>query len=184
MLQCMKSGMNDQSVAQRVLDHIANGTTDIGEEVWREPVANYQLAGAAGRRDRARAAPLAHAVLSVGGLAGGRLLHRARSGRHAARRGARHRRQGARLPQRLPASRHAGRERLGLHARLRLPLSRLDLQSRRPAAPHPARGGLSRLRQGGASAGADDGERALRPGVRHPGRAGAGRRFARRPRAS
>ena len=34
--------MDDQSVAQRVLDHIANGTTDIGGEVWREPVANYQ----------------------------------------------------------------------------------------------------------------------------------------------
>ena len=41
MLQCMKSGMNDQAVAQRVLDHIANGTTDLGDAVWREPVANY-----------------------------------------------------------------------------------------------------------------------------------------------
>jgi phenylpropionate dioxygenase-like ring-hydroxylating dioxygenase large terminal subunit len=38
----MKTAMDDQSVAQRVLDHIANGTTDVGEEVWREPVANYQ----------------------------------------------------------------------------------------------------------------------------------------------
>jgi hypothetical protein len=38
----MKAAMDDQSVAQRVLDHIANGTTDIGGEVWREPVANYQ----------------------------------------------------------------------------------------------------------------------------------------------
>ena len=34
--------MDDQSVAQRVLDHIANGTTDVGQEVWREPVANYR----------------------------------------------------------------------------------------------------------------------------------------------
>jgi len=34
--------MDDQSVAQRVLDHIANGTTDLGEEIWREPVANYR----------------------------------------------------------------------------------------------------------------------------------------------
>ena len=41
MLQCMKSGMDDQAVAQRVLDHIANGTTDLGDAVWREPVANY-----------------------------------------------------------------------------------------------------------------------------------------------
>ena len=38
----MKAVMDDQSVAQRVLDHIANGTTDIGQEVWREPVANYR----------------------------------------------------------------------------------------------------------------------------------------------
>lgn len=37
----MKAGMDDQSVAQRVLDHIANGTTDVGADVWREPVANY-----------------------------------------------------------------------------------------------------------------------------------------------
>ncbi|MFI5033742.1 MAG: aromatic ring-hydroxylating dioxygenase subunit alpha [Reyranellales bacterium] len=32
----------DQAVAQRVLDHIANGTTDLGEQVWREPVENYR----------------------------------------------------------------------------------------------------------------------------------------------
>jgi phenylpropionate dioxygenase-like ring-hydroxylating dioxygenase large terminal subunit len=38
----MKAAMDDQSVAKRVLDHIANGTTDVGSEVWREPVANYR----------------------------------------------------------------------------------------------------------------------------------------------
>ncbi len=38
----MKTAMDDQSVAQRVLDHIANGTTDEGQDVWREPVANYR----------------------------------------------------------------------------------------------------------------------------------------------
>src|SRR5713226_6267614 len=38
----MKAAMDDQSVAQRVLDHIANGTTDVGREVWREPVVNYR----------------------------------------------------------------------------------------------------------------------------------------------
>jgi phenylpropionate dioxygenase-like ring-hydroxylating dioxygenase large terminal subunit len=49
MLHCMKAGMDDkpavpgdQAVAQRVLDHIANGTTDLGEQVWREPVENYR----------------------------------------------------------------------------------------------------------------------------------------------
>jgi nitrite reductase/ring-hydroxylating ferredoxin subunit len=34
--------MDDRSVAQRVLDHIANRTTDVGQSVWREPVANYR----------------------------------------------------------------------------------------------------------------------------------------------
>jgi phenylpropionate dioxygenase-like ring-hydroxylating dioxygenase large terminal subunit len=38
----MARAMDDQSVAQRVLDHIAHGTTDIGEDVWREPVENYR----------------------------------------------------------------------------------------------------------------------------------------------
>lgn len=38
----MKPAMDDQSVAQRVLDHIAKGTTDLGDAVWREPVANYR----------------------------------------------------------------------------------------------------------------------------------------------
>jgi len=42
MLQRMKAGMDDQAVAQRVLDHIANGTTDLGDAVWREPVSNYR----------------------------------------------------------------------------------------------------------------------------------------------
>ena len=36
---------DDQSVAQRVLDHIEHGTTDTGAEVWREPVANYRSEG-------------------------------------------------------------------------------------------------------------------------------------------
>jgi phenylpropionate dioxygenase-like ring-hydroxylating dioxygenase large terminal subunit len=44
MLHCMKTGMDDQAVAQRILDHIANKTTDLGESVWREPVANYRSA--------------------------------------------------------------------------------------------------------------------------------------------
>jgi phenylpropionate dioxygenase-like ring-hydroxylating dioxygenase large terminal subunit len=37
----MTARADDRSVAQRVLDHIAAGTTDAGSEVWREPVANY-----------------------------------------------------------------------------------------------------------------------------------------------
>ena len=38
----MTTAMDDRSVAQRVLDHIANGTTDLGQQIWREPVANYR----------------------------------------------------------------------------------------------------------------------------------------------
>ena len=34
--------MTDQGVAQRILEHIENGSTDLGEEVWREPVENYR----------------------------------------------------------------------------------------------------------------------------------------------
>ncbi len=37
----MAARTDDQSVAQRVLEHIERGTTDTGAEVWREPVANY-----------------------------------------------------------------------------------------------------------------------------------------------
>ena len=37
----MKPLADDQSVAQRILDHVANRSTDTGAEVWREPVANY-----------------------------------------------------------------------------------------------------------------------------------------------
>lgn len=37
----MAAGFDDQSVVQRVLDHIAARTTDRGDTVWREPVANY-----------------------------------------------------------------------------------------------------------------------------------------------
>ncbi len=34
--------MDDRHVAQRILDHIENGTTDLGQDVWREPVDNYR----------------------------------------------------------------------------------------------------------------------------------------------
>jgi phenylpropionate dioxygenase-like ring-hydroxylating dioxygenase large terminal subunit len=34
--------MDERALAERVLEHIANGTTDLGTEVWREPVANYR----------------------------------------------------------------------------------------------------------------------------------------------
>ncbi len=34
--------LDDVAVAERVLEHIRKGTTDVGEEVWREPVVNYR----------------------------------------------------------------------------------------------------------------------------------------------
>ncbi len=34
--------LDDPSIAQRILDHIDNETTDLGETCWREPVANYR----------------------------------------------------------------------------------------------------------------------------------------------
>lgn len=38
----MATAMDDRSVAQRALDHIAHGTTDLGREMWREPTENYR----------------------------------------------------------------------------------------------------------------------------------------------
>ncbi len=38
----MTTLMDDQRVAQRILEHIENGTTDLGDDVWREPVENYR----------------------------------------------------------------------------------------------------------------------------------------------
>ncbi len=38
----MTGFMDDPGVADRVLRHIADGTTDRGDAVWREPVANYR----------------------------------------------------------------------------------------------------------------------------------------------
>ena len=37
----MATGVDDLSVVQRVLEHVAAGTTDTGDTVWREPVENY-----------------------------------------------------------------------------------------------------------------------------------------------
>jgi phenylpropionate dioxygenase-like ring-hydroxylating dioxygenase large terminal subunit len=39
--EIMERFLNDTEVAARVLDHIANGTTDVGDGLWREPVENY-----------------------------------------------------------------------------------------------------------------------------------------------
>ena len=41
-MRVMQSFMDDQAVAERVLSHVRDGTTDEGDEVWREPVENYR----------------------------------------------------------------------------------------------------------------------------------------------
>jgi phenylpropionate dioxygenase-like ring-hydroxylating dioxygenase large terminal subunit len=38
----MNAAMDDRSVVKRILAHIENRTTDLGTEVWREPVENYR----------------------------------------------------------------------------------------------------------------------------------------------
>jgi len=38
----MTRPMSDQHLVARVLEHIDRGTTDLGPDVWREPVANYR----------------------------------------------------------------------------------------------------------------------------------------------
>ncbi|GAC18041.1 aromatic ring-hydroxylating oxygenase subunit alpha [Paraglaciecola arctica] len=37
----MKEYMSNAEVAERVLRHVRDGTTDQGDQIWREPVANY-----------------------------------------------------------------------------------------------------------------------------------------------
>ena len=34
--------MDDQCVAERILTHIEQGTTDLGQDIWHEPVENYR----------------------------------------------------------------------------------------------------------------------------------------------
>src|SRR4051794_9021777 len=36
--------LDDAAVVQRILDHIDRRTTDVGEGVWREPIAHYRSA--------------------------------------------------------------------------------------------------------------------------------------------
>jgi phenylpropionate dioxygenase-like ring-hydroxylating dioxygenase large terminal subunit len=37
----MSQLLDDRALTERIFDHIENKTTDMGEEIWREPVANY-----------------------------------------------------------------------------------------------------------------------------------------------
>jgi len=44
MVESMNGLLNDAAVVQRVLDHVDNQTSDLGDTIWREPVANYHSA--------------------------------------------------------------------------------------------------------------------------------------------
>ncbi len=58
--QTMTAFMSDSDVVDRVLSHIANGTTDRGSETWREPVENYRSEDRLNReRDLIRSLPIA-----------------------------------------------------------------------------------------------------------------------------
>ena len=41
-MRLMAALLNDHEITERVLAHIANRTTDVGDSVWREPVENYR----------------------------------------------------------------------------------------------------------------------------------------------
>ena len=37
----MNTLLNDQQIIERILNHIDNKTTDLGDTVWQEPVSTY-----------------------------------------------------------------------------------------------------------------------------------------------
>ena len=41
-MRVMAALLTDHEITERVLGHIANRTTDVGDELWREPVENYR----------------------------------------------------------------------------------------------------------------------------------------------
>ncbi len=67
----MDALLDDRSIAQRILDHIDNETTDLADETWREPVANYlSEARFLAERELMRRLPVAYcpsAALSAAG---------------------------------------------------------------------------------------------------------------------
>ena len=138
----MNKLLDDQSVVQRIFDHIDKQTTDLGEQSWREPVENYlspeRFAAEIGSCD----APRFH-------FARRRRCRRtaptrARSRGHSDTRGAGERWRRARFSQRLPSSRDAGRHRERMPEGFCVPLPRMDLRARGTPSSRAARIWLSR----------------------------------------
>ena len=132
------------AVGRRLLGHIDGRTTDLAGRDVPQPRVGLLLPRARGARTRAsvsRPADL-HGPVDAAGQA--RRLSGRGCGRHAGADDARRRRHGAGLRQYLPPPRRTGRAGLRQCAGLHLPLSRLDLRSRRQASGHHRQGGLRR----------------------------------------
>ena len=71
---------DDQTVVQRILDHIDNRTTDLSDATWREPVENYRSEERFAAELDAVLRRSPDAVLPVGRAARGRVVRRARCG--------------------------------------------------------------------------------------------------------
>ena len=133
------------ALTRRIVDFVERGTTELGEEVFLNPVATYSCAEQAAReqqrlfRDQPLFFGLSCELPNPGDwraddLSGVPILV-VRNGDGEL--------QG--VSQRVPSPRRQGRERCRLgKAAVRLPLSRLELRSRRPADAAQPRGRLLR----------------------------------------
>ena len=146
----MAALLTDHEITERVLSHIANRSTDAGDELWREPVENYrsqqrfeaEMSACCGAVTRRFARPTA--LPEVGSFVSREAAGRPDRGRP------RSGRSGARISERLSAPRHARCVRERVREGIRLPLSRLDLRAERTVAARPACRRVSGARQGAA----------------------------------
>ena len=105
----MTALLNDADLIDRILSHVDGQSTDKGTTVWREPAANYiSPERFAAELEVLRRVPMAFCPSAALPEPG------SYDGRHAASGGAGDRRHRARLPQRLPPSRHEARRGRGL----------------------------------------------------------------------
>jgi hypothetical protein len=134
----MATLLDDQSVVQRVLDHIDKQTSDLGDQVWREPVENYlSHERFAAEMELLRSYPIAFCPSAA--LPRERLLHRTRCGQHFDTRCAGERQRRARISECVPPSRHAARRWERLQEGFCVPLPWMDLRPRRPPSPRATR---------------------------------------------
>ena len=155
------------ALTRRVIDFVERGTTELAESVYLNPVSTYACPRQAEREQHVlfRGHPLFFGLILR--VAQSRRLPRRRFERRADPGGARQGRRAQGLPQCLPASRRQDRQRLGLRQTpVRVPLSRLDLRSRRPADAAQSRGRFSRPHLRRAQPGAAPGRGETWPDLR------------------